>query len=105
MPQKKFQKRIEDFVCSHCGAAVVGTGYTNHCPKCLWSKHVDIHPGDRASSCVGVMEPVGIEGIVDKYRIVHRCIMCGYIHRNNVVSEDDMEEVLRLAGKLSSGMA
>ena len=27
-----------------------GNGYTNHCPKCLWSKHVDINPGDRGAN-------------------------------------------------------
>lgn len=24
-------------MCEHCSAEVLGTGYTNHCPKCLWS--------------------------------------------------------------------
>ena len=52
---KKFIKVKEDFVCEHCGAEVKGDGYTNHCPKCLWSKHVDVHPGDRAAECGGMM--------------------------------------------------
>ena len=33
-----FTKKIEDFTCDHCGYNVKGKGYTNHCPKCLWSK-------------------------------------------------------------------
>ena len=32
-------KNKEDFICENCGAFVVGTGYTSHCPQCLWSKH------------------------------------------------------------------
>ena len=52
---KLFERNVEDFVCTVCGQQVEGNGYTNHCPKCLSSLHVDINPGDRASSCYGVM--------------------------------------------------
>lgn len=38
---KNFTRVIEDFICENCGTEVKGNGYTNHCPKCLWSKHVD----------------------------------------------------------------
>ena len=58
---KKFTKRVEDFICEKCGTKNVGTGFTNHCFKCLWSKHVDINPGDRAESCQGMMEPFKID--------------------------------------------
>ena len=61
----KFIKNIEDFTCEHCGAPVKGTGYTNHCPKCLWSKHEDVNPGDRASDCHGLMKPIDI-GVLQK---------------------------------------
>ena len=60
-PPKKFQRTIEDFTCEQCNFAVKGNGYTNHCPKCLWSKHVDVNPGDRAATCGGLMEPIGAE--------------------------------------------
>lgn len=98
MPQKKFQRRIEDFVCEHCGAHVKGTGYTNHCPKCLWSKHVDVFPGDRSDECGGMMEPLYLEGTTEKYRIVHRCDRCGAERRVSVSADDDMDAVTRLAG-------
>ena len=65
-----FQRRIENFVCENCGYEVAGTGYTNHCPKCLWSKHVDIHPGDRSAACGGMMEPIRVEGASPEYAIV-----------------------------------
>ncbi len=77
MPTKKFQRRIEDFTCEQCGEEVKGDGYTNHCPKCLWSKHVDVNPGDRASACGGLMKPVCVEGSTPNYHIVHDCVRCG----------------------------
>ena len=44
MPSLKFKRKKENFVCENCGAEVKGDGFTNHCPKCLYSKHVDIFP-------------------------------------------------------------
>src|SRR5581483_786844 len=54
-----FTRRKENFRCLHCGTPVRGSGYTNHCPRCLWSRHVDVNPGDRAAECGAAMEPVG----------------------------------------------
>ena len=62
MTARSFQRRIENFVCEHCGEKVIGDGYTNHCPKCLWSKHVDVNPGDRMAHCGGMMKPEALEG-------------------------------------------
>ena len=51
----------EPYICENCGTPVMGGRYNNHCPKCLWSKHVDDKvPGDRASTCQQLMQPVGI---------------------------------------------
>lgn len=94
-----FTRRKEDFVCEHCGAPVVGTGYTNHCPTCLWSKHVDVEPGDRAAQCGGMMEPIALEGSTPKYRIVHRCLKCKMIRRINVTASDDPALLLALSAK------
>jgi ribosomal protein L40E len=96
MPQKKFQRRIEDFTCEHCGAKVAGSGYTNHCPKCLWSKHVDVNPGDRAEPCGGMMKPTAVEGTTPHYRLVQVCERCGATRRVNVAEEDNMEAILFL---------
>lgn len=95
----RFQKNVEDFVCEHCKEAVKGSGYTNHCPKCLWSKHVDINPGDRSSTCLGMMQPIAVEGGPHEYRLLHLCAKCGLKKRNVVGSDDDMEAVLALAGR------
>lgn len=58
--EKKFTRTPEDFTCLVCGQAVEGTGYTDHCPSCLWSLHADINPGDRRADCRGLMEPIGV---------------------------------------------
>ena len=93
-----FKKTVEDFTCEHCGMFVKGGGYTNHCPECLWSKHVDIFPGDRAEACGGLMEPVALEGSSPDYRIIHRCIRCKVERRNNVQMGDNSEAIVALAG-------
>lgn len=96
-----FQKKVEDFICAHCGNAVKGNGYTNHCPQCLWSKHVDVQPGDRAASCGGMMEPVFIEGATGKgYMVTQRCVTCRFERRNSITDADSPDAVVALAGKV-----
>lgn len=95
----KFQRTIEDFSCEHCGRSVKGNGYTNHCPACLWSKHVDVQPGDRAADCQGLMEPVGLENKSGQYVILHRCVVCNHEKRNKSQAEDDFEMLLELSSR------
>jgi len=90
---KKFQRNIEDFVCEKCATKVEGNGYTNHCPKCLWSKHVDINPGDRGAHCGGLMEPVSVEQKDGEWRILHKCEKCGHEKINKISKEDDFDKV------------
>ena len=96
---QKFQRKIEDFVCAKCGAEVKGNGYTNHCPKCLWSKHVDIHPGDRAEACNGLMEPIAVDLERHGFSITYRCLKCGFVGKNKSRAEDDSEIILKIANK------
>ena len=53
----------DSFTCRVCGRLCTpenaGSDHRNHCPNCLSSLHVDVTPGDRASDCGGIMEPVG----------------------------------------------
>lgn len=93
-----FTRKIEDFFCSQCGARVTGNGYTNHCPRCLWSKHVDENPGDRASLCGGVMEPISVRvSSGGRYRIVHQCARCGFSRVQDAAKEDRVECLLELS--------
>lgn len=96
MKEKKFQRRVEDFVCDNCGEEVFGNGYTDHCPFCLWSKHVDLNPGDRASDCKGSLEPVGVEVKSEKYIIHYICQKCGFKHRVKSAKNDNEEEIQKL---------
>lgn len=93
---KKFQRRKEDFSCEKCGVLVEGNGYTNHCPECLWGKHVDINPGDRKSSCRGLMKPIALEKKGEKYSISHRCVVCGFERKNKVSERDNFESMLSI---------
>ena len=87
---KRFQRTQEDFTCCACGTFVKGNGYTDHCPKCLTSKHVDIFPGDRAAGCGGIMDPVSAEPDPKKgFVITHRCRKCGAVRRNKAAKDDD----------------
>lgn len=97
---KKFQRTKEDFVCKNCGTKVKGSGYTNHCPVCLWSRHVDINPGDREADCGGLMEPIGIDSKRGQYIILHKCLSCGHEKKNKSVAEDNFDSILKVAGKL-----
>src|SRR3989344_2176178 len=103
MNTPRFQRRPENFVCEYCGQQVKGDGYTNHCPTCLWSKHVDINPGDRAEPCGGMMEPVAIEGSSPAYAIVHRCTRCGKERRNKADSRDSRDALIAIAKRWEAG--
>ncbi len=95
----KFIKNKEDFTCENCGANVSGNGFTNHCPKCLYSKHVDIYPGDRAAACGGLMKPVEFLKEKEGYVLVHKCIKCGYTKRNKMSPDDDFDTAVKIIKK------
>ena len=98
---KKFQRTIEDFTCGHCGFKVVGNGYTNHCPQCLYSKHVDINPGDRKELCGGLMEPVAVEIKSDGYILLHKCKKCGKEKKNKTSKDDSFEAIIKLSKSIA----
>lgn len=97
----KFSRNIEDFTCEQCGHEVVGNGYTNHCPKCLWSKHVDENPGDRQHQCQGLMAAMGAFQKNGQWYISHTCQRCGLEKANKVVEEDDFTKVIELSAQNS----
>jgi ribosomal protein L37AE/L43A len=96
---KNFIRKIENFRCEKCGAEVKGDGYTDHCPKCLWGKHVDKDiPGDRASECRGMMEPIGAVYEKEKFKIQYRCEKCGREFWVREGEEDDRNKLIELIG-------
>ena len=105
MREKRFQKKIEDFECENCGAQINGTGYTDHCPYCFYSKHVDINPGDRKEDCGGLMKVISIENKDGKYVLMYECDKCGYIRKNKVHEDDDMGALIQIQKALMDEFA
>lgn len=94
-----FVERDEEFICENCGNKVSKLGYSsrNHCPKCLYSKHVDVNPGDRAEECHGLLEPISVELSSKKgYVIIYKCKKCGKIRKNIAAKDDDMNKIIKL---------
>ncbi len=98
------KKENTDFICEHCKTqvkALKNGSYRNHCPVCLYSKHLDIIPGDRNSECYGLMKPVGRRIHSKKgMQIVHECTVCGHIIFNKIAEEyhqpDDIDVICLL---------
>ncbi len=103
-------KAEKSFRCQHCGAYVytlpmiAGVNHRNHCPFCLWSRHVDyVKPGDRLSACKADMQPIGLT--VKEYRnkyttgtkgelmLIHRCSDCSKLSINRIAADDQTEMV------------
>lgn len=95
MGRKNFIKNNESFVCENCGEHVTplkNGSCRNHCPFCFYSKHVDDIPGDRESTCGGLMEPVAYSQNSKKgYIITHRCIKCGKEINNKLAFDDPVQ--------------
>lgn len=108
METKRFRVVNEGFTCGHCGRDVPptsGTSPRNHCPSCLWCRHVDINPGDRANPCRGMMRPIGIYTHTKKaYVILHQCVRCAARVRAKTVlkdrnASDDFDRIIEFSGK------
>lgn len=94
----------ESFVCKSCGQLIVpegaGTQHRNHCPHCLCSVHVDNEPGDRASLCQGIMNPIGVWVRNDgEWAIIHRCKSCGTLSSNRIAADDSPMLLMSIAVK------
>jgi RNHCP domain len=101
----------ESFRCKTCHAhvhtlpALSGVQNRNHCPYCLWSRHVDLYDaGDRLSACKAPMEPIGltIKESRNKYgsifhgelMLIHHCNECGAVSINRIAADDMLETLL-----------
>jgi hypothetical protein len=101
------------FTCLHCELPVTaerwssGVNNRNHCPYCLWSRHVDLNEaGDRLSACKAEMQPIGltIKQVKKKYArpdsgelmLVHLCSDCGKVSINRIAADDVPERVMEV---------
>ena len=98
---KRFNMVDENFICEYCGKEVAKLNYTarDHCPYCLYSKHVDINPGDRKNECCGLLEPMDIEKFKDTYKIIYKCQKCGKDHKNVMAVDDNFNKILEIMQK------
>lgn len=96
---KRFTMRDEEFICENCGKLINKLSYTarDHCPYCLYSKHVDVFPGDRSNSCKGLLKPVGIEKFKHTYKIIYKCEKCNKLHKNIIANDDNMDLIIKLS--------
>jgi len=91
------------FKCKNCGKINKKALKTcrDHCVKCLYSLHVDANiPGDRASKCLGLMQPVSIDynskkGLI----IVYVCTICGQKKVNKTARDDDAQTIAAIMAK------
>lgn len=92
------------FICKSCGKKVAPPAYggrhRNHCPHCLCSLHLDHRPGDRASSCMAIMKPIGIHVQSNgEWSIIHKCSQCGTVKVNRIAHDDNELLLLTIAAE------
>jgi len=101
-PKRRPADGSESFKCGHCkafiGPTVSGGRHRNHCPLCLYSRHVDDRqPGDRASACRSLMAPIGtFHRPKGEQVVLHLCLGCGVERYNRVAADDNLLACLRL---------
>lgn len=94
--------RLEEFKCGHCrmfvGPPLSGGRHRNHCPTCLYSKHVDrTRPGDRLSDCGSLMQPISTVFRSDgEQMVVHHCLGCHTERRCRAAADDHPIVFMRL---------
>lgn len=109
----RLQPREESFRCIQCrqyvscAPLIAGVQNRNHCPACLWSRHLDwLVAGDRASGCRGAMRPVGLttKRSRNKYAqardgelmLIHRCTSCDTFVINRIAADDSAAAILEI---------
>lgn len=121
---KRLYPNQQEFKCSHCrylvpvNIQICAVHNRNHCPYCLWSRHVDLYrAGDRLSACKAGMRPVGLalKHTYKRYRsrdqgelmLIHQCTGCGALSLNRIAADDDPDTlmaVFEVSPELTSGL-
>ena len=106
----KFLSEVSSFRCIHCHVHVLivpsQSRHRNHCPYCLWSRHLDLYQaGDRLSACRAGMQPVGLtrkltwkkySSSTGELMVIHQCTDCAAISINRLAEDDDEEKLLEI---------
>jgi len=104
--------REDGFYCKQCKAFVSSASFLsgvqnrNHCPYCLYSRHVDLYEaGDRLSACKSPMKPIGLTAKTSRKKygaglgelmLIHLCIDCDSLSINRIAADDDFETIASL---------
>ena len=99
-----FKMINETFTCGNCWKEIEihpEWSARNHCPNCLYSKHLDKDfPGDRKSDCEWLMAPVDMDYKKNKWNMIkHKCIKCWKGILNKVAPDDDFLEFVKKRNK------
>ncbi len=94
----------ESFICENCSKKVEKWNFweiRNHCPYCLYSKHLDKDfPWDRKSECFWIMKPIWIDYKKNKwFMIKHKCQKCDKEILNKLASDDNIDVYNQLSKK------
>jgi predicted RNA-binding Zn-ribbon protein involved in translation (DUF1610 family) len=123
-PGRKGKEYETHFRCVNCGSVVTtdkelaGVNNRNHCPNCLWSKHVDeFKIGDRKATCGARMRPIGltvkknhkkyVTNAHGELMLIHHCTGCGKLSINRIASDDSTGALIALyrqAGELANDL-
>lgn len=90
-----FIMRNENFICENCKKEVSkhpNWSARNHCPFCLYSKHLDKNfPWDRNSNCHWMMKVIWIDNKKNKWIMLkHKCKTCWKIILNKTAPDDNL---------------
>ena len=97
----------KDFKCLHChfyvsaNTFIAGVNNRNHCPYCLWSRHMDLfEAGDRLAVCKAEMKPIGLtlkrtrkkygKATYGELMLIHQCSDCEKISINRIAADDNV---------------
>ena len=113
---------VKGFTCRHCNLYVpcdpmlAGVQNRNHCPYCLWSRHLDWRTaGDRLAGCRATMQPIGltIKRSRNKYAgerdgelmLIHRCTICAKVAINRIAADDCATAIMQIFGNAAQASA
>jgi hypothetical protein len=90
-----------------CAPDLAGVQNRNHCPYCLWSRHLDRKVGgDRQSACRATMRPIGLTAKQSRNKyagehdgelmVIHRCTVCAKVIINRIAADDSVAVLVGL---------
>ncbi len=100
-----FKMINENFQCENCNEEITkhpeGSA-RNHCPNCLFSKHMDKDfPWDRESTCLWLMKPIDIDYKKNKWNMIkHKCVKCNKEILNKIAPDDNFIDFVSKRNKI-----